>query len=66
MKTLDYHILEELNKEWTAFLDTFPWESRQSIAEANRRFEIRRRIWLQKMVKKYDVSLEELMKHFVH
>lgn len=66
MKTLDYNILEELNKEWTAFLDTFPWESPYSIAETNRRFEFRRNLWLQKMTKKYDVTLEQLNKHFVH
>ena len=66
MGTLDYHILEELNKEWTAFLDTFPWESPFSIAETNRRFEFKRKNWMKKMMKKYGVSLEQIEKHFIH
>jgi hypothetical protein len=66
METLNYNILEELNKEWTAFLDSIPWNSGNNIAEANRIFIARRKIWLRKMTKKYDVTLQQLNKHFVH
>jgi len=66
METLDYNILEELNKEWTAFLDSIPWSAGNSIAEANRIFVSRRNVWLQRMRKKYDVTLEQLKHHFVH
>ena len=61
-----FETLEELNKEWTAFLDTFPWESPYSIAETNRRFETRRVFWMRKMAVKYGVSDSLLEKHFVH
>ena len=66
METLDYNILEELNKEWTAFLDSIPWNSGNSIAESNRIFVSRRNVWMQRMRKKYDVTLEQLKHHFVH
>ncbi len=66
METLDYNVLEQLNKEWTEFLDSIPRDSGNSVAEANRRFVSRRNIWLQRMKKKYNVTLEQLKHHYVH
>ena len=66
METLDYNTLEALNEEWTAFLDKIPWNTSCSISESNRIFASRRNIWMQKMQKKYDVSIQELKAKFIH
>ena len=66
METLDYNTLEALNKEWTAFLNTIPWNTSCSISESNRRFDSCRNVWMRKMQKKYDVSIQELKARFIH
>jgi len=66
MEILNYYILEALNKEWTAFLNTFPWNSGLSIPESNRVFEARRKKWMRRMKRKHDVTQEQLNYYYVH
>ena len=66
MKTIDIYIMEDLNKEWTKFLDGFLWNEPGTVAEINRRFERRRAAWLKRMSRSYDVSMSELEDRYVH
>ena len=66
METLNYNILEALNKEWTTFLDTFLWNSPLSIADSNKLFAARRKNWMNRMQRKYDVTLQQLKDYYVH
>ena len=56
MERLDIYQLEDLNKEWTSFLDTIPWNHGLTISESNREFEIKRRAWVKRMSKAYDID----------
>jgi len=66
METLDINIAEQLDKEWTTFLDGFLWNTTMSIAESNRTFLSRRNIWMRKITKKYDVTLQQLKDRYIH
>ena len=57
---------ETISKEWTAFLDTIPWNSDYSIPESNRIFEGKRKAWMKKMVKKHNVEMTLLESKYVH
>ena len=58
---------ETLNKEWTAFLDTIPWEGYgNSIAESNHIFDGKRKAWMKKMVKKHSVDITQLENLYIH
>jgi len=64
---IDINKLDELNKEWTAFLDTIPWDGcGDSIARSNRIFDSKRNIWMKKMVKKHGVTMDELNRLYNH
>ena len=64
VKALELH--ETLNKEWTAFLDTIPWNSGNSIEVSNQIFVSKRKNWMKKMVKKHGVTMDDLNKRFNH
>jgi len=66
METLDIYQLEDLDKEWTKFLDTIPWNQEGlSISESNRQFEIKRRAWMKRMAKTYDIELQLIEKKYL-
>jgi len=54
-----------LDKEWTAFLDTIPWQG-SSIEASNQIFVSKRKNWMKRMVKKYGVTMDELNKEYNH
>ena len=65
MTELDYYKMEELDKEWSAWLNTVPWEGYGStIAESNRIFCRKRNFWIKKMVQKHGVSIDDLNKRY--
>jgi len=57
---------ETLNKEWTAFLNTIPWNTGYGIPESNRIFEGKRKNWMKKMVKKHGVEMQVLEERYCH
>jgi hypothetical protein len=66
METLDIIQLEDLNKEWTKFLDSIPWNQEGlSISESNRLFEVKRTAWMKRMSKAYDIELSLIEEKFV-
>jgi len=63
----EFRLLETLNKEWTAFLDTVPWSGYGStIAESNIIFSGKRKYWMKKMVKKHNVEMNVLEDRYAH
>jgi len=65
IKALELH--ETLSKEWTAFLDTIPWQGYgNSIEESNQVFVSKRKNWMKKMVKKHGVTMDVLNEKFNH
>ena len=53
---------ETLDKEWSAFLRTVPWDGYGgTIAESNRIFDFRRKKWTKKMVEKHKTSAAPLL-----
>ena len=66
METLDIYQLEDLDKEWTKFLDTIPWNQEGlSISESNRQFEVKRSAWMRRMAKTYDIELVLIEKKYL-
>ena len=66
METLDIYQLEDLDKEWTKFLDTIPWNQEGlTISESNRLFEIKRNAWMKRMAKTYDIELQLIEKKYL-
>jgi hypothetical protein len=59
-------LMETISKEWTAFLDTIPWNTGYSIPESNRIFEGKRKNWMKRMVKKHGVEMQVLEERYVH
>lgn len=66
-RNMDVELNETLNKEWTKFLDTVPWDGYGStIAESNIIFDSKRKSWMKKMVKKHGVKISELEDRYAH
>jgi hypothetical protein len=65
MEALDIYQLEDLDKEWTKFLDTIPWNQEGLISEINTRFEVKRKAWMKRMAKTYDIKLSLIEEKFV-
>jgi len=63
---LEFEVMEALNKEWTAFLDSIPWNTNYSIPESNRIFTARRNNWMKRMQRKYKVTADQLKAKYVH
>jgi hypothetical protein len=57
MEALDIYQLEDLDKEWTKFLDSIPWNQEGLVSEINNRFEMKRNAWMKRMSKTYDIEL---------
>lgn len=58
---------ETLDKEWTAFLNTIPWNgSGSTIAESNRIFDGKRKYWMKKMIKKHNAEISMLEDRYEH
>ena len=57
---------EDLDKEWTKFLDTFSWDEPGTVQEINNRFEWRRNAWLKRMSKTYAVDIDDLKARYIH
>lgn len=67
MKNINIITAEDLDKEWTSFLNTIPWNQEGlSIAETNRLFEIKRNAWMKRMSKAYDVDIDDVRKRYTH
>lgn len=66
MKTINIITAEDLDRDWTKFLDGFLWNEPGTVAEINRRFERKREAWLKRMSKAYDVDINELKALYVH
>jgi len=66
MITINIITAEDLDKEWTSFLDGFPWNQEGTVAEINKRFERRREAWLKRMSKAYAVDIDELKQRYIH
>ena len=65
MEALDIFQLEDLDKEWTKFLDTIPWNQEGlTIPEINRQFEVKRSAWMKRMAKSYDIELSLIEKKY--
>ena len=63
----EFRLLETLNKEWTAFLDTIPWDGNgATIGESNYIFTGKRKAWMKKMVKKHNVEISVLEARYSH
>jgi len=63
----EFELMETLDKEWSAFLDTIPWNDwGLTIAESNKIFKSRRRKWMNKMIKKYNCSMALLLVKYKH
>jgi len=66
METLNIYQLEDLNKEWTKFLDSIPWNQEGlTISESNRIFEIKQRAWVKRMSKKYDIEVSAIEASYI-
>lgn len=66
METLDIIQLEDLDKEWTKFLDTIPWNQEGlSVSEINKQFEVKRMAWMKRMAKTYDIELSLIEEKYV-
>ena len=57
---------EDLDKEWTKFLDSIPWNQEGTVHEINKRFEVKRMAWTRRMAKTYDVSIDDLIYKYIH
>ena len=58
---------EALDREWIKWLDTVPWNGYgETVAESNNVFTGKRRGWMKKMVKKYDVTMDDLNERYNH
>lgn len=56
-----FELKETLDKEWTVFLRTVPWDGYGStIAESNIIFDSKRRKWMNNMIKKHGVEFADL------
>ena len=66
MEALDIYQLEDLDKEWTKFLDSIPWNQEGTIPEINKRFEVKRMAWMKRMSKAYDVDIDALKQTYTH
>ena len=65
METLDIIQLEDLDREWTKFLDSIPWNQEGlSVSEINRQFEVKRMAWMKRMAKTYDIELQLIEKQY--
>ena len=63
----EFELMETLDTEWTAFLDTVPWDGYgRTIAESNVIFNSKRRKWMNKMIKKYNCSMALLLVKYKH
>jgi hypothetical protein len=58
---------EALDREWTKWLDTVPWSGYGgTVEESDYIFKGKRKAWMKKMVKKYDVTMPELEARYNH
>ena len=66
MITINIITAEDLDTEWTNFLDSIPWNQEGDVHEINKRFEIKRMAWIRRMAKTYDVGIDELIYKYIH
>jgi len=66
MSNINIITAEDLDKEWTKFLDSIPWNQEGTIPEINKRFEVKRMAWIRRMAKTYDVSIDDLIYKYIH
>ena len=66
MSNINIITAEDLDKEWTKFLDSIPWNQEGTIPEINKRFEVKRMAWIRRMAKTYDVDIDDLKARYIH
>ena len=65
MITINIITAEDLDTEWTNFLDSIPSQD-GTVESENYHFEVKRMAWIRRMAKTYDVGIDELIYKYIH